>query len=96
MTDAQLETTTEVHCLQSKDQTVIFRIWPDTGFDFERNPFPDWDEVEVVWTGDSFPPFKELFGEHFWGPPDSIDADRVNAREMYADLIEAGYIRRLA
>ena len=97
MTDAQLETTTEVYCLQSKDQTVIFRIWLGTGFDSERNPYPDFDHVEVTWTGDSFPPFNGLFGMHFWGAPDlGIDEDRVNAKQMYNDLIKAGYVRRLA
>ena len=107
MTDAQPETTTEVYSLvQYKNvptdpfelegfegpwipaQIVTFRIWPDTGVDFEHNPFPDWDEAEVTWTGDSCPPFKEDFGDE---DPDSIDADRVNAREMYADLRKVGY-----
>ena len=89
MTDAQPETTVEVHRLEGNGQTVVFKIWPGTGVDFEHNPFPDWDEAEVTWTEDYCPPFKENFGDE---DPDSIDADRINAREMYTDLIKAGYL----
>ena len=115
MTDAQLETTTEVHYLHRYDlpwnpdqlelipvgppgpaQTVTFTIWSGSGVDFKHNPCPDWDEAEVAWTGDSCPPFEEDYVDDVWGAPDSVDADRTSAREMYADLIKAGYVRQLA
>ena len=79
----------------SPAQTVTFKIWPGTGVDFEHNLYPHWDNAEVTWTGNVPPPFVEEFGDEVWGDPDSVDADRTSAREMYADLLKAGYVRQL-
>ena len=72
----------------SPSQTVTFKIWPGTGKDFDLNPFPDWDNAEITWTGDNLP-VEDC--ENASG----IIADRCNAREIYRELETKGYQRHL-
>ena len=83
----------ETHCLQGKDQTVTFTVWPGPGY-----LLCAFTEVAVYWTGDSCPfrDFGRGSGLDDWSDLNGVQADRLNARAMYADLLKAGYVSRPA